>query len=293
MEIASYAMAVGGLVLVALGLRAMLQMRLAYRVATPMLVKLAAAGNVDRAEKLLKAGPGTYFDAVAAAIAAARATGSTDVVTLAAASRPAFDAAGTKLTARWRTHANLGFIGAMLLGGAFGLDFDGTHLRVPLVTGAAIGLLAAVWIAVQRGQLAAALASARSELLPVIEQALADPAAKRDEPVKRDEPAKRDEAVKRGDATKRDEAATSAPSATPTGEPRASAAKDDRASRDSRRDSVVEALAAPVAKRATASLRSGACPLCKHTEIRTMSRTPGFLTYICGACGYTQEFAEL
>jgi rubrerythrin len=278
MEIASYAMAATGLVLVVLGIHTMLRMRLAYRMANAQLVKLAAAGNVDRAEKLCKAGRGTYFDAVAAAIAAARASSSTDVVTLAAASRPAFDAAGTKLAARWRAHANLGFVGAMLLGGGFAVDFNGTHL--PLVAGAAIGLLAAVWIAVQRGNLAAALASARSDVLPRIEQALAGPAAKRDEPAKRDESAKRDEPAKRDEAT-------------PTGEPRAPAAKDDRASRDSRRDSVVEALAAPVAKRATASLRSGACPLCKHTEIRTMSRTPGFLTYVCGGCGYTQEFAEL
>jgi hypothetical protein len=173
MEIASYAMAAGGLVLVVVGLRAMLRMRLAYRMANPMLVKLAAAGNVDRAEKLCKAGAGSYFDAIAAAIAAARASGSTDVVTLAAASRPAFDAAGAKLAARWRTHANFGFIGAMLLGGGFALDLDGTHLRLPLLAGAAIGLLAAVWIAVQRGNVASALASARSEVLPVIEQALA------------------------------------------------------------------------------------------------------------------------
>jgi hypothetical protein len=286
MEVASYAMAAGGIVLVALALRAMIPMRVAYRIANAMFVRLAGAGNIDRAEKLCKAAPGTYLDAIAAAMAAARATGSTDLVTLAAASRPAFDAAGAKHVARWRTHANLGLVGAMLLAGGFALDFDAAHLRVPLAIGAGIGVLVAAWIAARRGYADAALSSARSEVLPLIEQGLAGSAATPPPPADADraEKARRIsvlEAARRAD----DRAA----------KPRADdgSTRDDPATRESRRDALVEAVAAPVTKRATASLRSGSCPLCKHTEIRTMSRTPGFLTYICGACGYTQEFAEL
>src|SRR5258705_2968791 len=95
--LASYGMAAVGVVLVAIGLRRLFAMRIAYPLANAMLLKLAAANNPDRAEKLCKAASGTSMDAIAAAIRAATATGSHDLVTIAAASRSAFDASGAAL----------------------------------------------------------------------------------------------------------------------------------------------------------------------------------------------------
>src|SRR5262249_15131175 len=157
-------------------------------------------------------------------------------------------------------------VGAMLMEGGCALGFEAANVPMPLVAGGVVAILVAIWVAVKRRDVEIALAAARADVLPALEQALAgtSPAGTSPEQAPADDKLKRIAAL--------EEAA--------------------RAPRPSR-PAIVEALAAPVANRATASLRSGACPLCKHTEIRQLERTPGFRTYVCGGCGYTQEFADM
>src|ERR1700689_601056 len=65
--------------------------------ANQMLIKLAAARNLERAVKLCHAAPGTYFDAVAATIEALPRN-TTDRVAIDAAIFAAFDDTGRRLT---------------------------------------------------------------------------------------------------------------------------------------------------------------------------------------------------
>ena len=159
-----YALLAGGIALLGHALVAVMARNVSFRAANTMVIKLANAGNLERACKLCMAAPGSYLLAVAAALAAPAA----DV-------HAAFDEAAGQLIERWRRIIERGMFGAVFAGGGVALAISQHQAGTfHWVCGGAAALLA-IWILARRGHMARSLAAARHDVLPAIVDARAKP----------------------------------------------------------------------------------------------------------------------
>ena len=168
----STALAVLGLGLVVEAfVRMFFRMRVNIRAGNAFLVK--QIDNLDRIVKLAAGFPGTYFEAVAAALAAGLAAGARDEVTIAAATHAAFDKAGAVVDLKWRTAAERGQLGAVLAIGALVLQLALNERTGAVTTVFGLAVLGGIWHTFHKPDMAADLAAARTDVLPAIDRALA------------------------------------------------------------------------------------------------------------------------
>jgi hypothetical protein len=163
----AYALAGGGLVLLVIALIRLHARRINAAMANEVIVKIVRAGNLDRATKLCAAAPGSYLDAIGAALAALPA--SKDRVNVEAAVHGAFDPIAKQLEQRWHGHTERGLLGAMLIAAGVALQVTGENVVAnPFWVAAAIAGLGGVWLLATRAYIARAVAAARRDVLPVV-----------------------------------------------------------------------------------------------------------------------------
>lgn len=246
--------ALGGLMIVH-AVADMLRRRINVASANQMLIKLARAGNLERAAKLCMAVSGTYLDAVGAAIEQSK--GAVDRSATEIAVHSAFDDVAKSALARWQRMNERGLLGVIAVGGALALAISSGELSLPLEVAAAAAGLSGLWLLARRTYYATAVAEVRATVLPAIVDA-------------------------RLGMHDGDEIAVGATrlELVHPGLPLPSVPAP----------AVVSTVAPPPAT----SLESGTCPLCKHAVIKTVQRDdPRFRTLVCASCGYAQEFANL
>ena len=143
-------------------------------VGNSVLLRLLKKADHDRARKLCKAAPGSYFDAVAAAIEAATATGSKDLAALDAIAGPAFEAKGVAVIARWRGIIERGLLGVLLVGGGAGFAISQGPFPVPHMVTSGVAALALCWFLYKRSDAQTSIDIARQEIVPAISKAIVD-----------------------------------------------------------------------------------------------------------------------
>ena len=165
--IVSYGLAGSGLALMVAALVLLHVRRVDASAANSVIVKLLHANNLERAQRLCAAAPGTYLDAIGAALAALPA--SKDRVNVEAAVDGAFDPIARKLEKRWRGQSERGLLGAMLVAGGVALQLTGdTGVVQPLWVAAGLAALGTVWLVSVRRYAVLAISAARSEVLPAL-----------------------------------------------------------------------------------------------------------------------------
>src|SRR5580704_6060332 len=117
-------------------------------VANQMVIKLARADNLERAVKLCAAAPGTYLDAVAAALE--RSKGAADRSAAELAVHAAFDEVANPAAANWLRSNERGLLGIIAVGVAVGLAIAFGVLSRPLEVVAGLAVLAGVWLLARR-----------------------------------------------------------------------------------------------------------------------------------------------
>lgn len=143
-------------------------------VGNSVLLRLLKKADHNRARKLCKAAPGSYFDAIAAAIEAATATGSRDLAALDAVAGPAFDAKGVAVVARWRGIIERGMLGVLLVFGGAAFALSQGDLPVPHMAISGVAVLALCWFLYRRSDAQVSIEIARNEIVPAISKAIVD-----------------------------------------------------------------------------------------------------------------------
>ncbi len=157
---------IGG-ALIVIALSALLPRRLNVAAANHQLIKLADARNIERARKLCGVGPGTWMDAVAAAIDAIP-HGNSDRLAIEAAVNSAYDKAAVTLVTRWRAVVQRGLFGAILVVGGVALAASTPNLHMLAILGGVGDAVAGLLLLSQVGYLTTSLATTRAAVLPAI-----------------------------------------------------------------------------------------------------------------------------
>lgn len=173
-ELVGYGLAALGLATIAWALWSLHAVGVDREVGNAVLRKLLAANNHERARKLCKAAPGSYFDAVAAAIEAGTASGSRDLAALEALAGPAFDAKAVAVVERWRGIIERGLLGVMLVLGGAGLALSGGALPVPHAVTSGLAVLGAAWFFYRRRAAQLSVDTARREIVPAVVKSIID-----------------------------------------------------------------------------------------------------------------------
>lgn len=172
-QITSYALTAAGVALLGAALVAMFRVRINVTLANTQLVKLAKSGNLERAGKLCKAAPGTYFDAVGEGIAAIPKD-TRDRVAIDAALHTAFDRRARELADAWGKRVERGWLGALGVAGGFALAMSsGDGATPPLMVAAGLAGLVVIWIFANRNHVEDSIRRAQEEVLPAIAEAAA------------------------------------------------------------------------------------------------------------------------
>lgn len=169
--IVSYALAASGLLVMVVSLLRLQMHRVTIAAANRFISKQLVEKSLDRARKICSAAPGTYLDAVRAAIVAVPE--SKDRVTIDAAIHGAFEPAAKQVEQQWHRRSEQGLLGAILVAGGLALQLSGGGTHVGLWIAAGIAALGAIGLLALRRHITVALASARSELLPQLLEAAA------------------------------------------------------------------------------------------------------------------------
>ena len=170
-QIASDVMALGGLLVLALSLQKLMRRKVSVAAANEQILKLASSRNLERTRKLCHAAPGSYLDAIAAAITAGMAVRGEAAVL--AAVHGAFDETGAILVARSRTWVTRGLVGTLLVGGAVGVA-AADYIPRPLLGAAGAAGLATLGLFAQGSYMRGALARTRHQVLPSLIAVITD-----------------------------------------------------------------------------------------------------------------------
>jgi hypothetical protein len=174
-ELVSYALAAIGFLTVGWASWSSMRYGIDREIGNAVLLKLLKANNYERARKLCKAAPGTYFDAVAAAIESAANSGTRDLSTLEALAMPAFDAKATTVQDRWRGIIERGLIGVVLVFGGAALALSGSGVvPLPHLITSGVALVMGAWFVLRRNKARVALDTARRDVVPSISKAIID-----------------------------------------------------------------------------------------------------------------------
>lgn len=169
----SYALAVGGFGLAIYAVIATLKINLTYPGARLAMLN-ALRTSVQHADFLCRSVPGTFFDAIGAAIKLGYQAGTTDLNILGQTTKPGFDATITMLALRWKSlfgHAKKAT--ALTIGGAALAISQHANPALHIIL-AILALGAAIWIFIAKLDTERSILRARAELLPELDRAFAE-----------------------------------------------------------------------------------------------------------------------
>jgi hypothetical protein len=165
-QLAFYALAGLGGVMIVVAVIHVMRRRIDVAMANQMIIKLARAANLERAVKLCAAAPGTYLDAIAAAIE--RSKGAPERSAAELAVHAAFDEVANPAAANWLRSNERGLLGVIAVAVVAGLAFSFGVLSRPLEVAAGLATLAGIWLLARRNYYASALVAVRATVLPAI-----------------------------------------------------------------------------------------------------------------------------
>ena len=268
--IAGYLLASAGIAMAGVVAFAIRSRDINIKLALDVLSRCLRERTLDRARKLCLAAPGSFFDAIHAAIVAGLETASRDKVVIESLVVPAFERRAAELERSRKARLEVGAIGVLLAVAGFAVVGSRDQFPIALAVIAGLAVLIGAWLFVRRGRLAFALERSRAAILPALVDALID--GERTKQVMLDAP-----------APPRPTPAPAPPASVPAPAPSGLAPAPAPQPRTPGR-------ALP-----GTSLRDGACPLCAATTITRveLAGDARFHKLVCMACGYTQEFADL
>jgi hypothetical protein len=169
----SYALAVGGFGFMIYVVVTVLTINLTYPGARLAMLN-ALRTSVNHAEYLCGSVPGTFFDAIGAAIKLGAMAGTTDLAILAQTTRPGYDATLPLISQKWKSlfgHAKKAV--ALCIGGAVLAISQSANPALHIIL-AVLVLGAAIWVLIAKLDTERTLVRARAELLPELDRAFAE-----------------------------------------------------------------------------------------------------------------------
>lgn len=169
----AYALVLGGLAVVGVGVAKTFTSSLSYLNARLMLVNLLRT-NPYQAEHVCRNMKHTFFEPIGAALKTGATTQSRDPAVIATATRPTYDAIGTTVSMHWKTLVGKTKLAGMALGGGVAIALTGKSTPVFLIILGVLGLAGLIWVALYKMQVDRSITRARAEILPEAERAIID-----------------------------------------------------------------------------------------------------------------------
>jgi hypothetical protein len=144
-----------------------------YPIAKPFLIQLLRT-DARRAQFLCRTAPGTFFEAIGAAINTGEMCGTTDPAIVTTATQPAYDAAGMMVVTNAKTLVGKAKMALMLTGGGLALGLSGGTTSILVIILLVLSLLALIWLMVHKSTLERSIVLARAEILPEVDRAFAE-----------------------------------------------------------------------------------------------------------------------
>jgi len=170
----TYGLAVVGLAMMGVALVSVLTSSLSYPAARLAVTNLLRT-NANRAEMLCKSTPGTFCEAIAAAIKTAAMIGSQDPAVLATATKPAYDAAVMMVRMNWKQVFGKAKMGLMAVAGSAMIAISSDTMPPVLIVLVALATIAiGAYVLLRRADIERGLVLARAEILPEVDRAFAE-----------------------------------------------------------------------------------------------------------------------
>ena len=169
----SYALALGGFGLAIYAVIATVQINLTYPGARLAMLN-ALRTSVQHADYLCRSVPGTFFEAIGAAIKLGYQAGTTDINIIGQTTKPGYDATVTMVTLKWKSlfgHAKKAV--ALTVGGVALAISQKANPALHIIL-AILVLGAAIWIFIAKLDTERSILRARAELLPELDRAFAE-----------------------------------------------------------------------------------------------------------------------
>jgi hypothetical protein len=172
--VGSYALALVGFAMMVSAVLRTLASNLKYIYTRPLLINKLRT-NANDAEWFCRTAPESYFGAVGAALKTAGMVRSRDPKILPTATLPAYDAAATTISMRWKQLLGRVKLAAMAAGGALALGLSGGGVPpvVVIVLAASVGL-GYLWLFLYKAEVDRCIIRARAEILPEVDRAVVD-----------------------------------------------------------------------------------------------------------------------
>jgi hypothetical protein len=170
----AYGLAIAGLGMVLVPLSSAFKGNLKYLHARVMMINLLRS-NPNHAETMCKTMPGTFMEAIGAAIKTAAMMGGTrDPKVIASATVPTYDATATGVSMKWKTMIGKAKLGLMAAGGGMAIALaSGVWPAFVILIGLAAGG-GFVYLLVRKSEIDSSILQARAEVLPEVDRAFID-----------------------------------------------------------------------------------------------------------------------
>lgn len=169
----SYVLALGGLGFMIYVVMAVININLSYPGARLAILN-ALRTSVNQAEYLCVSMPGTFLEAIGAAIKLGVMAGTTDMAILAQTTRPGFDATIPTIQQKWKTLLGHGKKAVLLCVGGAALAISQKANPALHIILSVLVLGAAIWVLIAKLDTERSMLRARAELLPEVDRAFAE-----------------------------------------------------------------------------------------------------------------------
>jgi hypothetical protein len=169
----SYALVLGGLAMIGIGVAKTLGTSMSYPSGRLGLTNLLRS-NPYQAEAVCRNMPNTFYEPIGAALKTGATTQSTDPKVIATATRPTYDAIGTKVSMHWKMLLGKSKLALMAVAGGVIVGLMNPGVPVFLIILGVVGVWGFVWIALYKLKVDSTIMRARAEILPEAERAISD-----------------------------------------------------------------------------------------------------------------------
>lgn len=169
----SYALSLAGLGVVAATLIATSMVNLSYPAARMRILNMLQQ-SVNKAEVMCRAAKGTFYEPIGSAIKIGAMAQTTDISILAQATRPGYDGAVVLVHMYWKKLFSRGKLGIGMVIGGLALAIAAKTSPILHIIAVVLAVIGAAWFLYTRSENERSLLRARAEILPALDQALAE-----------------------------------------------------------------------------------------------------------------------
>jgi len=169
----SYALSLVGLGVVAAAVIGATLVNLSYPAARLRMLQMLQQ-SVNKAEIMCRTAKGTFYEAIGSAIKIGAMAQTNDISIIASATRPGYDGATVLVGMHWKKLFGRGKLGVMMVIGGLAMALAVDTSPILHIIVAVLTAIAAVWFIFTRSENERSLMRARAEILPALDQALAE-----------------------------------------------------------------------------------------------------------------------